>query len=384
MHISLAHLIVQGHVDNTVRGSIVLRLQFVGREAPVERTFSGDCLRDLAGCRLSFENPLAAAALTPEDEEFLEFLDMRLAHLQPGDMTASRRLYDNDTRQALNNVLSLELLDLDQGGRILIESSHMKLKAEAPVWMMSEDEDAAQRLLNQDAFRLCLQRAFEQYRQARLHMANGIPMNDWDNRLCEAEARACAYSGVRDKYAGLPGGEISMAYVLGCDIVLERQAYADEHAEPPSSVLRESGIMLTSFLAPEDAAALQKLTIHPVYRHLAAVMEFFHDHAEHEEGEGAGPAHFEAPGGDENFRRALEKQAFITPLVLATLLAIGEGVIGRNQIAERCERLASDFDALANFLNEMTESWAFEEGYRLVRRVKTEFLAFCRETCKGL
>lgn len=384
MRISIAHLIAKGLVDNTARGTIVLRLHFVGRKSPVERSFAGDCLRDLAGCRLTFENPLAAAALTPQDEEFLEFLDTRLAHLQPGDMTASRRLYDCDNRHALNNLLSLELLDLDEGGRILIESGHMKLTADAPEWMMSEDEDTAQRLLNQDSFRLCLLRAFEQYRQARLHVSSGIPRIDWDDRLCAAEARACAYSEVRDKYAGLPGSEISMAYVLGCDFLLERQAYADEHAEPPSPVLREAGIVLTSFLSPDDAAAVQKLTTHPVYRHLAAVMEFFHSHAEHEGGAGEGPIQLEAPGGNENFRRALEKQAFITPLVLATLLAIGDGSIGRSQIAERCERLAGEFDDLGSLLNEMTESWAYEEGFRLVRRIKTEFLAFCRETCQGL
>lgn len=382
MRISLAHLIIQGLVDNTAQGSIVLRLQFVGRETPIERTFSGDCLRDIAGCRLAFENPLAASVLTPEDEEFLNFLDGRLAHLQPGDMTASRRLYDCDNRHALNNALSLELLDLDEGGRILIESSHMKLTAEAPVWMMSEDEDAAQRLLNQDTFRLCLLRAFDQYRKARLHASQDIPLNDWDYRLCEAEARACAYSEVRDKYAGVPGSEISMAYVLGCDSLLERQAHADEHAEPPSSVLRESGIMLTNFLAPEDAATLQKLTAHPVYRHLAAVMEFFRNHAEHNAGEAS--IQLELHPCNDEFRRALEKHALITPLVLATLLAIGDGTIGRSQITKRSARLAGDFDDLSSILNKMPESWAFEEGYRLVRCIKNEFLAFCRETCKGL
>ncbi len=384
MRVSIDHLIVRGTVDNTARGCIALAIQFVGREAPVEWKFEGDCLRDIAGSRLTFENPLAAPAPTEEDERFLSFLEGRIAHLQPGDMTASRRVYDCDNRQGLNNALSLELLDLDEGGRILIESSQMTLTAEAPVWEMSEDEDAALRLLHQDAFRLCLHRAFEQYRQIRLPESSDIPMNDWDFRLCEAEARACAFAEVRDKYAGLPGSETSMAYVLGCDSLLDRQAYADEHAEPPPPVLRESGIMLTSFLNPEDAAAMQKLASLPVYRHLSALMDFFREHAELITGQTETAAPDEEQAGAGEFRRAIEKQALLTPLVLSTLLAIREGSIDRSQAAARVARLSSDFDEMSGMLRLVPESWASEDGCRLTRRVKNEFVAFCREMCKGL
>lgn len=382
MYLSIAHFIERGFVDNTEKGRIVLSLKFAGRETPFEWEMEGNCLQDIAGCRLLFDNPLPASS--PEDEKLFSFLEERLHALVPGDMTASRRLYDRDNRRALGNALSLELLDFESGGRLLLESGSMILTAEAPAWLMSSDEDAAQRMMNQDALRHCLQRSFEQYRAVRMPDEEVFPAHSWDLALCEAEARAYAYNEVHEKYAGIRGSETSEAYALGCDFMLARQAYADEHAEPPVSLLRDSQMILANFLSPDEAAAVQKLAANPIYRLLAELTEFFRHRVEvHVEQDDHLPPG-EEPEEREAFRRVIEKQASILPLVLATLLAIQGGNISRQHVAARSEYLTARFDELVHLLHDVPEGWARQEAPRLVEHARNELADFCREKCSDL
>lgn len=383
MYLSISHLIERGFVDNTKKGRIAIALQFAGRRKPFEWEMDGNCLQDIAGCRLTFQNPLPAAP-EPNEEKLFSYLEERMQALIPGDMTASRRLYDRDNRRALGNALSLELLDLESGGRLLVESGDMILAAEAPEWLMSTDEEAAQRMQNQDALRQCLQRSFEQYRAVRLPEAPAFPPHEWDITLCDAEARAYAYREVHEKYAGMRGSETSEAYVLGCDFLLARQAYADEHAEPPVPLLRNAQMILTNFLHPDDAAALQKLSCTPIYRQLAELTDFFRTRVEITAGQDESLPPGEEPAEREDFRRVIEKQAMILPLVLSTLLAIQEGSIDRLQVATRSDYLANHFDELAHLLGKVPEPWAQQEAPLLVERAKKQLVDFCRETCNGL
>lgn len=383
MYLSIAHLIEKGFVDNTVKGRIALGLKFAGRDTRFEWEMEGNCLQDLAGCRLYFQNPLPGVA-GPDDEKLFSFLHERLSELVPGDMTASRRLYDRDNRRALGNALSLELLDFESGGRLLIESGSMTLTAEPPEWLMSADEDAALRMMNQDALRRCLQRAFEQYRAMRLPDEDAFPPHPWDLALCDAEARAYAYNEVHEKYAGMRGSETSEAYALGCDFMLARQAHADEHAEPPVPLLRGSQMILANFLSPDEAAAMQKLSSNPIYSLLAELTDFFRTRVEINAGQDDALPPGDIPEEREPFRLVIEKQGMILPLVLSTLLAIQGGNIQRQHLAARSEYLARHFDELARLLGDVPENWAKQEALFLVERVKKELVDFCREKCGGL
>lgn len=81
-------LISHGVIDNTVRNTVTLQLWGIDGGEPLEYTMRGNCLRDIAGCRVSFVNKGAA----PERREEHQVLrTLRDDHRMPiaGDITLS-------------------------------------------------------------------------------------------------------------------------------------------------------------------------------------------------------------------------------------------------------------------------------------------------------
>lgn len=151
MAIRLDKAIIRGEITNEVQGRVAGRIWLLGQPEPIELQLSGNCLRDLAGCRLLFENPL------PRHDPSVTIVATRQNGVV-GDMTASRKtriptVSDEElldyveaklpipTRVA--NCLYLEWFS-ELNGRMVVESSSFKLEMGLPQWTMSAAEDLQQ------------------------------------------------------------------------------------------------------------------------------------------------------------------------------------------------------------------------------------------------
>ncbi len=143
--------VVRGELSNEERGQVTGRVWLAGRAEPLTLRLSGNCLRDLAGCRLVFRNP------KPEPEGHLDSLRAE-QHGACGEITASRKV----RVPAVSEDEMFELMEKDQpvpcrianclylewysraNGRVLIESVDFELEVSTPVWSMTENEEEVQ------------------------------------------------------------------------------------------------------------------------------------------------------------------------------------------------------------------------------------------------
>jgi hypothetical protein len=147
--------VVRGEIDNRTRGSVVGRIWFVGREAPVELDLTGNAWRDLAGRRLEFVNP------DPKPGVLVDFATRQTGVI--GDCTASRKVKVPDIPLDQigaylagkkpfpwhwGNSLYLEWYGT-ANGRVVIESASFLLTVDEDLaWEMSPQEEEAQRQAN--------------------------------------------------------------------------------------------------------------------------------------------------------------------------------------------------------------------------------------------
>ena len=159
MAIRLDKSIIRGEITNEIQGHVTGRIWLLGKPEPVELTLLGNCLRDLAGCRLKFENPV------PRHDPTVTIVAAQQNGVV-GDMTASRKsriptvsdeelmvLLENKqpipTRVA--NCLYLEWFS-ELNGRMVVESTDFKLEITTAEWTMSAEDDLAQTRASQENF----------------------------------------------------------------------------------------------------------------------------------------------------------------------------------------------------------------------------------------
>lgn len=147
MILCLESSILGGYLSNEVPGLVTGMLHLAGLKHPMRIELTGNFLRDIAGCRVDFHNPL------PEGE-----LDKVVRHLAPqqngfaGVMTASYRVSRLPRRrnaassiapdpEGLKNLLFFEWFN-QEAQRILIQSWHLQLRVSAPRWQLSMEEEA--------------------------------------------------------------------------------------------------------------------------------------------------------------------------------------------------------------------------------------------------
>ena len=93
MALRIHQSLVRGEIDNRRRGRVEGWITLVEVEWPVTLELTGNCLRDLAGCVVRFENP---HPLAREDEENVPALLQQCNHTaRPGEM---KRACDNCRR----------------------------------------------------------------------------------------------------------------------------------------------------------------------------------------------------------------------------------------------------------------------------------------------
>src|SRR5437660_1033049 len=139
--------VVSGEIDNRTPGRVHGKVWLAGRNDPVVLELSGNCHKDLAGCRLAFTNP--APKLDSR---------MTLAANQSGavgDMTAARKVrvienfdylamkWGQKFPEHLASCLYLEWFS-HANGRVVIESTDYEIKISEPVWRLSAEEEIRQ------------------------------------------------------------------------------------------------------------------------------------------------------------------------------------------------------------------------------------------------
>jgi len=157
MIICLESSILGGYLSNEVPGLVTGVLHLAGQRQPVRVELVGNFLRDIAGCRVDFHNPL------PEGNAEQVGAIAPLQHGYSGLMTASNRVAKLPRRRSqmgalatlpvpsgLKNLLFFEWFNQDHQ-RVLIQSWHLQLRVSSPRWQLTKEEEAA--LLRQNRAR---------------------------------------------------------------------------------------------------------------------------------------------------------------------------------------------------------------------------------------
>lgn len=157
MIICLESSILGGYLSNEVPGLVTGVLHLAGQSQPMRVELAGNFLRDIAGCRVDFHNPLPDL-----NEEQVRELSL-LQHGYSGLMTASYRVAKLPRRRTgsgglsvlptlpgLKNLLFFEWFNHDRQ-RVLIQSWHLHLRVSAPRWQLSKEDEAT--LLRQNRAR---------------------------------------------------------------------------------------------------------------------------------------------------------------------------------------------------------------------------------------
>lgn len=148
MILCLESSLLGGHLSNEVPGLVTGQLHLAGQAKPVRVELVGNFMRDIAGCRVDFHNPLPNSDL--EDVAWMSVSQSGFT----GVMTASNRVSRLPRRSraaetalpdpvGLKNLLFFEWFN-EQAQRVLIQSWHLQLRVGAPVWRLSPEEEAQQ------------------------------------------------------------------------------------------------------------------------------------------------------------------------------------------------------------------------------------------------
>jgi hypothetical protein len=148
MILCLESSLLGGYLTNEVPGLVTGMLHLAGVSQPMRIELVGNFMRDIAGCRVDFHNPLPNGDL--DDVAWLTRTQTGFT----GVMTASNRVAKLPRRkrspnqlmadpEGLKNLLFFEWFN-QQGQRILIQSWHLHLRVSAPSWQLSSEEESMQ------------------------------------------------------------------------------------------------------------------------------------------------------------------------------------------------------------------------------------------------
>ena len=229
--------VIRGEIDNTVEGQTTGRIWLAGRDEPLTLELVGDCWRDLAGTRLTFQNPSPVAG---EDSAEIETHQKGII----GDMTASKKarvplVGDGEMREIRQgggeipcewkNVLYLEWFS-EINGRVVIETTEFKLDVSPHEWTMDADDEEAQKLANLNAMRDFMAQVIRRREPSEEAEDFSDEMDEfaWEQRLKESDRLTDAYQEVLEKYMEDSDCERKEAFVMGWDGLLEEMAERDE------------------------------------------------------------------------------------------------------------------------------------------------------------
>ncbi len=148
MIICLESSLLGGYLSNEVPGLVTGLLHLAGINQPIRVEVVGNFMRDIAGCRVEFYNPLpngCLADVTCLSQTQTGFTGVMTASNRVAKLPRRRRSGDQSLPDSsgLKNLLSFEWFN-PQSQRILIQSWHLQLRVSAPQWQLSAEEESVQ------------------------------------------------------------------------------------------------------------------------------------------------------------------------------------------------------------------------------------------------
>jgi hypothetical protein len=239
--------VVRGEIDNRVKGMVRGRIWLENHAEPLTLELRGNAHRDLAGCLLTFTNPL--------DRVVHPNLD-RLNPVQrglTGDVTAARkvRVFDLPLEKALEtlkrkeapsehlaNALYLEWFS-EVNGRVVIESADYILTISEPSWQLTakdEDQSARDVAAAMEDFSQRLTDAIERHQRGEKDPEKPWDEFDYERLLKESDARTDKYMELLDKYGDSDEAEAKIAKEMGWD---NDETLSEEEAERRNDLIDE-------------------------------------------------------------------------------------------------------------------------------------------------
>ncbi len=276
----LSPLISKGVIDNTQRDRIALELSLAGGGEPLRLTLRGNCLQDIAGCRVEFENGLAAKPQGDPERE-ADIVQLIRAHAErggtflTGDVTLSRREYTGNT---LHNLLSIEFF-VEARVRVLLQSARFRFTVARGSWRLSKEEETLQRLLNRESMHEHVLYSVHHYRGATVALTGGdFPLIPWDQRLNRAEAYMSIMPTLRDKYRHEPDGHLSEAYLVDrTDLLTEAAEQEDAYGHGATRRSFHNWEMM-DFVEPEYVDQMERAMHHPLFYDTSHLTEVVKEH----------------------------------------------------------------------------------------------------------
>jgi len=231
--------VLRGEIDNRVKGIVRGKVWLEGRAEPLTLDLAGNAHPDLAGCLLTFTNPIERIA-HPHLES--------LAPLQrgaAGDITAARkvRVFDIPLEEAyamlkrkerppehLANSLYLEWFS-EANGRVVIESADYELTISAPQWQLTPEENEQRARAVGDAmdnFMARLTNAIELHKRGQKDLEEPWDEHDYERFLKECDARTDKYMELLDKYGDSDEAEAKIAKEMGWERELTEEEAEEE------------------------------------------------------------------------------------------------------------------------------------------------------------
>jgi hypothetical protein len=218
--------VISGEIDNRTSGRVYGKVWLAGRNDPLVLELTGNCHKDLAGCRLTFTNPAPKA-----DDRLTLAANQRGA---VGDMTAARKvrvIEDFDYLamkrgkkfpEHLANCLYLEWFS-EANGRVVIESTAYQISVGEPVWRLAPDEEIRQHEANADAMRSFMERAAGALDPREEAAYDGTPKDEfeWELFLRASDRRTTKLGELMEKYHDHPDRERVIAREMGWTVIEE-------------------------------------------------------------------------------------------------------------------------------------------------------------------
>ena len=220
--------VVRGEIDNRVKGIVRGKIWVEGRAEPVVLELKGNAWPDLAGCLLTFKNPLERFA-----HQHLDSLRQEQTGII-GDLTASRKVRvmeipmpeaylmkkrGEHVPEHMANSLYLEWFS-EQNGRVVIESADYELEVSAPEWRLTPEEDeqrARDAASGMSWFMQKLTDAIEQQQRGQKDHDEEWNEHDYEKFMKESDARTDKYMELLDKYGDSDEAEEIIAKEMGWD-----------------------------------------------------------------------------------------------------------------------------------------------------------------------
>ncbi len=233
--------VIRGEIDNREKGTVRGRLWLDGLESPVELLLTGNACKDLAGCLLTFENPLKTSKL---------HADAALAPRQTGsigDLTASRRVrvFELPLEGAMDmiqrgkrppehmaNCLYLEWFS-DSNGRVVVESTDYLLTISEPLWRLTPEDEAGRVDQAAQGFTGFIGKLNTALEAAKTEFHEDKEWNEFDYEkfMKESDARTDKYMELVDKYQDHPDADAIIAKEMGWESTAPSAASDEGHRD---------------------------------------------------------------------------------------------------------------------------------------------------------